>query len=89
MNYKTASRIVLILIIVAFSTPDISAQVAQKIGSNSYRVNLKAVLELENTTKGFLPPQMTTAQQASVSLGTTDKKLIISGINLKETMPFY
>jgi hypothetical protein len=35
MNYKTVSRIVLILIIVAFYTPDISAQVAQKIGSNS------------------------------------------------------
>jgi hypothetical protein len=31
---------------------------------------------------------MTTAQQASVTLGTTDKKLIISRINLKRLCQF-
>jgi hypothetical protein len=41
MNYKTVSRIVLILIIVAFYTPDISAQVAQNWLVLIPKVNLK------------------------------------------------
>lgn len=60
---KTASLFLL------FSTCLLSAQVVQKIGSNPFIINPKTVLELESTTKGFLPPRLSTIQQTA--LGTT------------------
>lgn len=52
-----------------FSTCLLSAQVVQKIGSNPFIINPKTVLELESTTKGFLPPRLSVIQQTA--LGTT------------------
>ncbi len=52
-----------------FSTCLLSAQVVQKIGSNPFIINPKTVLELESTTKGFLPPRLSVTQQTA--LGTT------------------
>ena len=69
MNYKTTSRIFIVFILFGLAITEASAQVVQKIGSNSFTINPKAVLELESTTKGFLPPRMTTAQQNA--MGTT------------------
>jgi hypothetical protein len=43
-----------------------SAQVSQKIGTNPFNKNSSAVLELESTTKGFLPPRMTTVQRDAI-----------------------
>lgn len=60
---KTASLFLL------FSTCLLSAQVVQKIGSNPFIINPKTVLELESTTKGFLPPRLSVTQQTA--LGTT------------------
>jgi uncharacterized protein (TIGR02145 family) len=37
-----------------------------KIGNLSFRKNSSAVLELESTSKGFLPPRMTNAQKSSI-----------------------
>ena len=77
MHYKITLRIAIVFILFIFSISEVSAQVVQKIGSNSFTINPKAVLELESTTKGFLPPRMTTAQQTAISLGSNEKGLII------------
>ncbi|MFV8335833.1 hypothetical protein ACNQF7_07055, partial [Flavobacterium sp. RSP29] len=77
MNYKTTSRIFIVFILFGLAITEASAQVVQKIGSNSFTINPKAVLELESTTKGFLPPRMTTAQQLDISLGPNEKGLIV------------
>lgn len=45
-------------------TASINAQV--KIGENATSVNPKAVLELESTSKGFIPPRMTTSQRDQI-----------------------
>ncbi len=66
MNYKKISKIIVVLILLGFSITDVSAQIVQKIGSNSFTINPKAVLELESTTKGFLPPRMTAANQTTM-----------------------
>jgi hypothetical protein len=77
MNYKTTLRIAIVSALFVFSTSEVSAQAVQKIGSNSFTINPKAVLELESTTKGFLPPRMTTTQQTAISLGSNEKGLIV------------
>ena len=60
---KTASLFLLL------SSCWLSAQVVQKIGTNPFIINSKTVLELESTTKGFLPPRLSVTQQTA--LGTT------------------
>ena len=40
----------------------VSAQAVLKVGSNLNSIQPKAVLEIESTTKGFLPPRMTDTQ---------------------------
>ena len=78
MNYKTISRIIVALVLFIFSITDASAQVVQKIGQNSFTINTHAVLELESTSKGFLPPRMTAVKQSEISsLGLTEKGLIV------------
>ena len=44
----------------------VDGQTVQKIGNNSMIINSSAVLELESTTKGFLPPRMTIAQRNAI-----------------------
>ncbi len=44
-----------------------SAQAVLKVGSNQHSIQPKAVLEIESTTKGFLPPRMTEAQMNSMT----------------------
>ena len=66
MNKKTTSKILVTLLLVIAATTSVSAQVVQKIGSNPFKIDPKAVFELESKTKGFLPPRMTTAEQASM-----------------------
>lgn len=38
-----------------------------KVGSNPYTINNSAALEIESTTKGFLPPRMTLAQRNAIT----------------------
>jgi hypothetical protein len=66
MNYKTTLRIIVTGLLFGFSITDASAQVVQKIGQNSFTINPKAVLELESTTKGFLPPRMSASNQSAM-----------------------
>jgi hypothetical protein len=44
----------------------INAQVAQKIGDNPFTLDKSAVFEMQSTTKGLLPPRMTTAQRDAI-----------------------
>ena len=37
-----------------------------KVGENPSNINSSAVLEIESTNKGFLPPRMTTAQRDAI-----------------------
>jgi len=55
--------------IILFATTVCSAQIVQKIGNNPFIINSKTVLELESTTKGFLPPRLSITQQTA--LGTS------------------
>jgi hypothetical protein len=55
--------------IILFVTTVCSAQIVQKIGNNPFIINSKTVLELESTTKGFLPPRLSITQQTA--LGTS------------------
>ena len=43
------------------------AQQALKIGSNPYTINPTAALEVESTTKGFLPPRMTFSRRNAIA----------------------
>lgn len=66
-NYTSISIIVLLYLL--FSSSHLIAQVVQKIGNNPFIINSKTVLELESTTKGFLPPRLSVTQQTA--LGTS------------------
>jgi hypothetical protein len=43
-----------------------------KIGQNSFTINPKAVLELESTSKGFLPPRMSASNQSAMGTSLPD-----------------
>lgn len=65
-NYTLNSKCIALFLL--FSTTYLSAQIVQKIGDNPFIINQKTVLELESTTKGFLPPRLNESQQTA--LGT-------------------
>ena len=44
----------------------VSAQAVLKVGTNLNSIQSKAVLEIESTTKGFLPPRMTDTQLTAI-----------------------
>lgn len=69
MNYTIISKATFVFLLFQFSTLSITGQVVQKIGTNPYVINSKTVLELESTTKGFLPPRLSVTQQTA--LGTS------------------
>ncbi|WP_171025695.1 tail fiber domain-containing protein [Hymenobacter jeollabukensis] len=47
------------------------------VGIGTSTPNGKAALELNSTTKGFLPPRMTQAQRDALAPGTTEKGLLV------------
>jgi hypothetical protein len=65
-NYSLLTKTARLFLL--FSSCWLSAQVVQKIGTNPFIINSKTVLELESTTKGFLPPRLSVTQQTA--LGT-------------------
>jgi hypothetical protein len=69
MNYTTILKVTLFVLLFQFSSLTLRGQVVQKIGTNPFVINSKTVLELESTTKGFLPPRLSVIQQTA--LGTT------------------
>ena len=70
MVIKTLTKSLFYSAFLWFSVAEVSAQKTQKIGDNPYSIDSKAVLELESTTKGFLPPRMTTAQMNAITSPT-------------------
>lgn len=61
----TKKNIFLIFSFFIFFIKGASAQV--KVGSNPTTINPSAVLEVESTNKGFLPPRLTTAQRDAIA----------------------
>jgi hypothetical protein len=49
-------------LMLCFGSNKVSAQAILKVGTNLNSIQSKAVLEIESTTKGFLPPRMTNVQ---------------------------
>lgn len=62
------TKTALVVLFAAGGLTTASAQVSQKLGVNSFSINPSAALEIESTTKGFLPPRMTLAERDLVAL---------------------
>lgn len=57
----------LVLVVLLLATLNFAqAQSSLKIGNNSTIINTSAVLELQSTTKGFLPPRMSSTERNSI-----------------------
>ena len=65
MNNKY-TKAVAILLFAAAGITTASAQVSQKIGANPFSLTKSAALEIESTTKGFLPPRMDEGQRDAI-----------------------
>jgi hypothetical protein len=65
MYYKQLIKIALFLIM-GSAVGTASAQAVVKVGDNPYFINDKAALDVESTTKGFLPPRMTKAERDAI-----------------------
>jgi uncharacterized protein (TIGR02145 family) len=61
---KTNKYLFLLITVVSFFQ-NVNAQV--KVGNNPTTINSSALIELESTTRGFLPPRMTTTQINTIS----------------------
>jgi len=60
--YKKLKTIITLLIM-GIAVSSVSAQAVLKLGGDPYKINEKAALDVESTTRGFLPPRMTKAQR--------------------------
>lgn len=56
----------IILILFVCTTSMMVAQQKLKVGNNPTTINSSAVLEVESTTKGFLPPRMSSTQRDAI-----------------------
>lgn len=65
------SKITLLMVGFILSTNALMAQNSQKFGLNPGTLNASAVLEIESTSKGFLPPRMTIDQRNAISSPAT------------------
>jgi hypothetical protein len=63
---KSHSTILPLTFVFYFLTISISAQVVQKLGTNSGIINENAVLELESKSKGFLLPRMNNEERNAI-----------------------
>lgn len=46
--------------------------------------NTNAILQLDSTTRGFMPPRMTTAQRTAMALGATEEGIIVFDTDLNQ-----
>ena len=67
---------ILILLLLS-STSLMLAQQKLKVGNNPATLNPSAALEVESTTKGFLPPRMTLVQKDAIPVSTATKGLTV------------
>jgi hypothetical protein len=61
----------------------LNEQQTQISDHSAQTVNTNALLQLESTTKGFLPPRMTGSQRSAMSLGTGDAGMMVYDTNAK------
>jgi hypothetical protein len=79
------TKIVVGLLLFYCSIGRVSAQLAQKIGDEPFKLNASAVLELQSVNKGFLPPRMTTAERDGIykpAKGLTIFNVSINGLEV-------
>jgi hypothetical protein len=76
MIKKIQTLLIFFLMLISY---DAISQV--KFGTNPSTVNGSALLELESTNKGFLPPRMTTAQRDAISSAATGLVIYNTTIN--------
>jgi hypothetical protein len=57
------TKTALVVLFAAGGLTTASAQISQKIGDNPFDLKTSAALEIESSTKGFLPPRMTIVQR--------------------------
>lgn len=82
LKFKTIKEKLLIIMIALVG----SASFAQvKIGNNVTIVDSSSVLELESTTKGFLPPRLTSTQRDAISAPATGLVIYNTTANSLET----
>ena len=77
-------KIALIIIFLATST----ISFGQKFGSTKGTLNTSAVLEVESTTKGFLPPRMTQAQMTAIVVAVEGLMVYCTDCNPKGVYNF-
>ena len=65
MYKQLKKRLLLLLVCGVIGT--VSGQAVLKVGSNPYLINKNAVLDVESTTKGLLPPRMTKVQRDAIA----------------------
>lgn len=75
---KQLNKLIILLFVVGLFSQRANAQV--KVGDNPTTLNGSAVLELESTNKGFLPPRLTTTQRNSIPNPATG--LVIYNISI-------
>jgi hypothetical protein len=78
MNFKKVKKTVIAGLLFFYSINDVAAQNVQKIGEESFNIDVNAALEVQHSTKGFLPPRMT-ADQTNVL-----RDLLLARINNSE-----
>lgn len=83
MKQKNFSKLIVAGLLFLFSINEASAQRVQKIGEDPFTINVHSVLELQSTTKGFLPPRMTGAQ--AVTLGKVISPALTAGMIIYAT----
>lgn len=84
MYYKQFKKIALFLFMVgAIGTA--SAQAVLKVGDNLYTISSNAALEVESTTKGFLPPRMTRVQRDAIVSPPTGLQVWCTDSNVATT----
>ena len=87
MNFKTLLGAIIYFLIMLLNTTISSAQLVQKIGDNPLSISPSAVLELESTSKGFLPPRMTAAQR--MAIGNPAQGLLIFQTDAPSGLYYY
>jgi hypothetical protein len=67
MNYKNISKVIVTGLLFFFSINDAAAQSRLAIGSDSFNIDPNAVLELQSSEAGFLPPRLTETKMGELA----------------------
>lgn len=71
----------LLLMSVLLTVASLTANAQVKVGNNPTTINASALVEMESTTKGMLPPRMTTTQRSAIASPASG--LIVYNTDLK------